>query len=295
LIYDDTIFLMNTKRKPTHCRLWVMLATNAHRGVIVRRGPSSWVQLTLWDTDTDTFTGGQWFRGRIYAERSDLSPDGTKLVYFAAKQGMNLAKNPGHKETWTAISKPPYFTALALWPHGSTWGGGGVFLDNRTVALRGSLDSHPDHMPPKSLRVRNFEQRVEPYRWRMQQNGWQVVSDLAGRVGLGFAYGNEPIIVYQKDSTDHQYHLVMRDDGHNLRQYGDSRVVTYSVHADGKEYLLSDTWADWDHRGRLVYEEQGKLFVADLEGSEMSSTLLADFNPNKPEPVPAPRWAKEWD
>ncbi len=287
------------KASPTYCRLWVILATEAHKGVIFRRGPSRWVQLILWDTDTDTFTTGQWFRGRVYAERSDLSPDGSKLVYFAAKQGMNLAKNPTYKDTWTAISRPPYFTALALWPHGGTYGGGGIFVDNRTVALRGWLDPHPDHVPPRRLRVKTASDLfVAPYRWRMQQNGWQALSEATSFMSNGNRfYGNEPVIEYQKDSAAGRYHLIMRDEGYNFLQYGDPHMITYSLHrkADGKAYLLSDTWADWDHRHRLVYAEQGKLFVGTVDGEDLASSLLIDFNPNKPEAVPPPRWATEWD
>ncbi|XWN31890.1 MAG: hypothetical protein ROR55_01870 [Devosia sp.] len=41
---------------------------------------------------------------------------------------------------WTAISTPPYFSALAVWPAYGHWTGGGVFLDDRTIALWESED-----------------------------------------------------------------------------------------------------------------------------------------------------------
>ena len=69
----------------TSCRVFAILARNAATGVVFRRGPSKWVQLIRWNTDTDTFESGQWFHGRLYERRADLSPDGTKLIYFAAK------------------------------------------------------------------------------------------------------------------------------------------------------------------------------------------------------------------
>src|SRR5688572_31305259 len=47
-----------------------------------------------------------------------LSPDGEHLIYFAA----NYAEH--HPlQTWTAVSRPPYFTALALRQKGNAWGG----------------------------------------------------------------------------------------------------------------------------------------------------------------------------
>lgn len=49
-------------------RLFVITARDASLAVVVRRGPASWAQLTLWNTDSDDFTPGAWFRGRIYEE-----------------------------------------------------------------------------------------------------------------------------------------------------------------------------------------------------------------------------------
>jgi len=38
-----------------------------------------------WNTETDEFTEGQWFKGQVYPHFSDLSPEGRLLVYVAAK------------------------------------------------------------------------------------------------------------------------------------------------------------------------------------------------------------------
>jgi hypothetical protein len=62
------------------CRLFVYLARDAPAGLVLRRGPSAWTRLSLWHTDSDTFLHGQWFRGRIYERRSDLSADGSLWV-----------------------------------------------------------------------------------------------------------------------------------------------------------------------------------------------------------------------
>ncbi len=45
---------------------------------------------------------------------------------------------------WTAISTPPYFTALAFWPSDGNWTGGGVFVSNRAIAI----NERPDAMTP---------------------------------------------------------------------------------------------------------------------------------------------------
>ena len=69
--------------EPVPARLHVILAREAPKAVIFRRGPSNRVCTLGWDLETDTFTMGQWLKGRIYEYRSDLSPDGERMIYFA--------------------------------------------------------------------------------------------------------------------------------------------------------------------------------------------------------------------
>ncbi len=63
-------------KDPIPARLFIIVARKSHAAVIFRRGPAKWVQLIKWNTKTDTFEAGQWFHGRIYERRCDLSPDG---------------------------------------------------------------------------------------------------------------------------------------------------------------------------------------------------------------------------
>lgn len=99
----------------------------------------------------DSFEEGAWIRGRIYEEKCDLSPDGKLFVYFVL-QGNRSGTSYTH--AWTAVSRPPWLTALTLWPQGSTYGGGGRFTADRDLVIRtGSLDKpHPDH-PVCKIRV----------------------------------------------------------------------------------------------------------------------------------------------
>src|SRR3954471_8954564 len=105
---------------PHSARLYVLVARAHRRAVIFRRGPTRLVRLLSWNLANDTIEPGQWFKGRIYERRCDLSPDGELLAYFAATH-----RPPYH--SWTAISRPPWLTALTLWPKGDGWGGGGLF------------------------------------------------------------------------------------------------------------------------------------------------------------------------
>jgi hypothetical protein len=146
------------------CRLSLVFASSAPVAVVLRRGPTDWVEIIKWNTAKNTFEDGQWLHGRIFGERCGLSPDGKLLVYFAAKHG-RVDRSKGYKDTFTAVSKPPYLTALAMWPEGSTWGGGGRFIDNKTLRLAYGANGtrspdgktelfmaplpahHPDHAP----------------------------------------------------------------------------------------------------------------------------------------------------
>lgn len=90
---------------------------------------------------------------------------------------------------------------------------------------------------------------------------------------------------------------MMNFQGYDFGLYGDARILTYSVlrKADQKEFLVSDTWADWDQQGRLVFVEDGNLFVGVLGADEIKPQLLADFNPNLPKLIEAPVWATTWN
>jgi hypothetical protein len=100
-----------------------LLAREAAVGLVIRRGPSKQTRLILWDTAADQFTPGQCLKRHVYEEQCDLSPDGTKLVYFTLD---------GHfdgptRGTYTAVSRTPYFTQ-----HEATASG--------RATLRGSAD-----------------------------------------------------------------------------------------------------------------------------------------------------------
>ena len=54
------------------------------------------------------------------------------------------------------------------------------------------------------------------------------------------------------------------------------------------------TWADWDHRGRLISVRDGCLFVRSAENLASEPRLLADLNDTPTVTFRAPDWAREW-
>ncbi|NND43323.1 MAG: hypothetical protein EX266_02505 [Rhodobacteraceae bacterium] len=119
-----------------YVRLHLFFATENDRALIVRQGPTRQFRMILWHRDTDTFEDGQWIRQKVYIERCSLSPDGRHFIYFLL-DGHWSAETRG---SFTALSRPPYWTALSLFPEGDTWGGGGVFLDSTHYWASGDAD-----------------------------------------------------------------------------------------------------------------------------------------------------------
>lgn len=131
-------------------KLFVIPARGEPVAVVLRRGPSAWFHLIQWDMRRDRFVHGAWFKGQIYEEKCDISPDGRLFVSFV-HQGSRLGTE--FTDSWTAISRVPWLHALVVWPQGDTYGGGGRFIDNRSVALRGVFDPPLDEYPLRGVRV----------------------------------------------------------------------------------------------------------------------------------------------
>lgn len=114
-------------KKTPPCRLEIFFAAEADKAVILRRGPTRHVRMIVWDTGRDTFEDGQWVKHRIYERKCSLSPDGQHFAYFgfSSRPGLCSSVTGG----FAAVSKVPYFTALAVIVEGSTWGHGGRFID----------------------------------------------------------------------------------------------------------------------------------------------------------------------
>lgn len=117
-------------------RLHLFFATKNDRAVILRQGPTRHWRMILWHRDTDRFEDGQWVKNTVYVERCDLSPDGRHFIYFLL-DGRWQSDAEG---AFTAVSRPPYWTALSLFPGGNTWGGGGIFADDKHYYAVGGPD-----------------------------------------------------------------------------------------------------------------------------------------------------------
>lgn len=287
--------------------LFVILARNGRHAVIFRRGPSKQVLLIKWDRRKDRFEFGQWFKGRIFERRCDLSPSGEMLVYLAAK-------HKGPIGTWTAISRPPYLTALALWPNLGTWGGGGLFESEYSLHLNHDslhrklaegfqltkqMRVHPlGHRPGRGEDNPIYHERLLRDGWVLKLKGMRTDYDRDGRIAWRFT---EPQI-YEKRVGRGKLtcFLQMKLLGIHERS-GPWYLLDYEVLSENGETILKlprTDWADWDENGDLLFSQRGKLHR--LAGSRArigdrdAARELADFSALRFGAKEAPKRAKQW-
>lgn len=287
--------------------LYILIARRAPLAVILRRGPSKWVQVILWHTDSDTFIHGQWFHGRIYEQSCDLSSNGKLFIYFALKINRHTLHDPHYTFAWTAISRPPYLTALVLWPQDNTNGGGGLFLDEHTIKLShltASGERQEGRMPlnvrmvvqeatsvsrPAAFR-RNDDERLARDGWELRDEGvrgiYQRRTGWIGRIPT----------VWQKSRAPGGYRLLrVVDAGSNQRADAERQAyILEDVRQGSSAPIEGATWADWDHQDRLVFARQGRLYASSGSALGTAAEMLADFNQQRPYELSAPKWAEEW-
>lgn len=268
-------------------RIHVLLARAAPVGVIIRRGPAKYVCTMLWDRRRDEFRMGQWLKGRINERRSDLSPDGKYLIYFA----MNGKWQSEVKGSWTAISRAPYLKAIALFPKGNCWYGGGLFTGKHTYWLN---DGYGQSMLRATSELRH-DPDFEPegavggecrsvYYPRLLRDGWQR--------------GEPRPVPYWKPDEVFEKQLpgnwTLRKIAHadigappGKGCYWDEHEL---VHAEaGIKIKCPDwEWADLD-RDRLVWATGGKLWAGRLDKYGLVDEVeLLDLNPMAFERIQAP-------
>ncbi len=254
----------------SHCSIEGFFAADANKAVLLRRGPTDWVQQILWDTQADLFVTGQWFYGRIKIDRCDISALGNYFIYFAQKYHLQNSEF----RTFTAICKPPYFTAITLWPIQHSWGGGGIFLNDRVVWLcheEAAMQVHKD-FPNTLFTLQELPNSYQSASLSPQELkvGWQeLLQDCRAVKAYVLKNSNQGSFFLVKE-------LINNQDG--------KMVVIYYLYDDrsGERTQLKDVlWAGFDQRGRLITSSNGCLYVTDLNQRSLIAKLLIDLNNQK--------------
>jgi hypothetical protein len=268
-------------------RIHVLLARHAPVGVVIRRGPSKSVCTILWDRRRDEFRLGQWLKGRIYERRSDLSPDGKYLIYFA----MNGKWDSEAKGAWTTIARAPYLKAVALFPKGDCWHGGGLFTARSTYWLN---DGYGHSVLRNTAEVRR-DTKFQPsehfggeclgvYYPRLLRDGWRLIQRVNVAKWKDHGIFEKPV----------HRGWVLRKIAHAELGAPEGKGCYWDEH----ELVLRRPerripcpdweWADIDGE-RLVWAAGGKLFAVTLTEDGMTQeTELHDFNGMTFEPIEAP-------
>jgi len=273
--------------------LYCILARAADVGVIFRRGPSKQILLIGWNLKTHTFEPGQWFKGQIYVRKSDLPPDGTKLVYFAAK-------HHGDLPTWIAVSTPPFLSAHVLWPATGTWAGLSLFESDDILALStyradSSLDPADGFAVPRQLRVKpkpwpGYFHRLADHD-RLVRDGWTVQAG-DPEYGRKSAMRGQPV-VYRRPAPAGSRPVALEMSAKSEAK------ITYALRDESGSCV--NLMADWaDVRGKdVLYSQGGKLLRMRVgtRGEQMEcgpAVELGDFSDLKFAPVEAPPRATRW-
>lgn len=267
-------------------RLHVLLAREARLGVVIRRGPSKTVCTLLWDRKTDKFRLGQWMRGRIYERRSDLSPDGKHLIYFA----MNGRWQSETSGSWTAISRAPYLKAVTLYGKGDCWHGGGLFTGDENYWLN---DGHGHRL------IRDTGELRRNLRFRPAYYG----GECPGVYYVKLQRDNWTLIPHTSVSRLQELDVFEKEIGRGwiLRKLAHGEIGPAPGHGcywDEHELENSEKgiiqkfpdweWADLD-RGRLVWAAGGKLWAGYVRRRGLQDMkCLHDFNDMKFEAIAAP-------
>jgi hypothetical protein len=94
-------------------------------------------------------------------------------------------------DSWTAISRVPWLQALVVWPQGQTYGGGGRFIDDSAIALRGVQSAPLADFPARGIRVESNDwdtplhhstDDVPDADWCGRDHGDRVVFSNGGRL-----------------------------------------------------------------------------------------------------------------
>ncbi|HLY55452.1 MAG TPA: hypothetical protein VKS60_07850 [Stellaceae bacterium] len=283
-------------KPPPSARIYAIVARAARRALIFRRGPAKLARLLLWDLANDRIIPGQWFKGRIYERRCDLTPEGDGLVYSAGSHRRPLY-------SWTAISRPPYLTALALWPNIGA-AGGGLFEAPYLLHLDrvGSLDvrfAAPDRLIIQPLSTSSEITPLEQVeRMRLQRDSWTTVDD-------GATWdGSDPAVAYWKFDPPLRMRKAHRRNAawlletrlHAIREHQGRVWAQTAALVDRAGRPITEfgsiDWTDLDHNGDVLLSKEARLLR--VRRGMHEPQLVADLNDMAFEEIKAPEWASKW-
>ena len=275
---------MNGKVPP---RIYCIPATKAPIVAVFGRGPTNWSHVGRWDLGERRYEPGAWLAGRIFPRRSDLSPDGRFLCYFAHKPSATWE----HGDAYVALSKLPWLTALHAFPTCGTWTRGYYFTEDKD-SENGEVTKLPIPYGLRSIPVVQFSNE--------RRRGWEEAGDSPQR-DPGDAWDQHRNARMQKRQPGGDRLLCVESRGWAGGEFGvdqavDGLRVGYRLERDGRMELLDQLqWADWDRDGSLlVATRSGNLQIWGFDGDRTEVLFDKDLSLSEPNPAPPPNWALRW-
>jgi len=268
-------------------RIYCIPATRAPIVAVFRRGPTDWSHVGRWNLSEKRYEAGGWLKGRIFPRRSDLSPDGRFLCYFAHKPNANWK----YGETYVALSKLPWLTALHAFGTCGTWTRGFYFTEDQKTAIPGNVTLPvPYGLRPTPL-IQFAGERLR---------SWQEALDSPQRVP-GDTWDERRNARIRKRQPGGDCLLCQESVGWAGSEFGvdqavDGLRIHYWLETDNGIQLLDHLqWADWDSQGRLLAATRsGNLQICLLDGDGFEILFEEDLSLLEPDPVAAPTWARQW-
>ena len=255
-------------------RLHAILARDSPGALVIRRGPSRLTAVIGWDRAADTFQIGQWFKGKLYPYRSDISPDGKHWIYFAmsARQA----------RTWTVAAKVPYLKALDFYEKHDAWNGGGLFLSNKKYWLNETREFPHVYPEAGSLEMTTAIDGEHPgqgedppvYFRRLLRDGWSLTNQVFERQH-DKSFFDKPI--NGNMFLEKIFHGTLNRPLGKSPYYEEHRIMNKET---GETRNFPDwEWADVDG-DRLVWAEHGTIMAGRAgPGGILEPSLLFDTNP----------------
>ena len=252
-------------------RIYCIPALKAPIVAVFLRGPTNWSHVGRWDLAERRYEPGAWLPGRIFPRRSDLSPDGRFLCYFAHKPSATWE----HGEAYVALSKLPWLTALHAFRTCGTWTRGYCFTEGE-----GREDPEDTALPIPyglcSIPVVQFANE--------RRRGWMEATDSPRRDPVD-AWDERRNARIQKRQPGGSRLLCVESLGWAGGEFGvdqavDGLRVGYWLEGEGDIQLLNHLqWADWDREGHLlVATRSGKLQVWNFDGGGLEVVFEEDLS-----------------
>jgi hypothetical protein len=268
-------------------RIYCIPATGAPIVAVFRRGPTNWSHVGRWDLARRRYEPGAWLAGRIFPRRSDLSPDGRLLCYFAHKPSASWE----HGDAYVALSKLPWLTALHAFATCGTWTRGYYFTE----------DDAGDHTKQVKLPIAYGLRSIPVVQFANERRrGWEEAPD-SPRRDPADAWDQRRNARMRKRQPGGARLLCVESVGWAGGEFGvgqavDGLQVHYWLEDEGNPEPLDHLqWADWDRAGNLLAATRsGKLQLVKLGGGDPEILFEEDLCQLAPDPAPAPAWAGQW-